>query len=125
MHKEKSGRKCGVLLRFAMALGLLGLTLAPATAAAEPCTAISCYSKIERLYVRANGSILVRPMDGGLENLNCTPVSGKYLALRTSEQNFKELYSLLLSAALAKRQINIRITDGSTDCRIGYITVDG
>lgn len=123
MKRDHSSKKNVVHLGFAIALGFLALTLAPATAAADACTSRGCLSKISKLYVRANGEVLVSPKDGDVANLNCNPVSNAYMTLSPKDLGYKAMYSLLLSAFLAKRAVYVRIVDGSNGCQVAYITI--
>ena len=78
---------------------------------------------VERIYVRANGTISIATT--GTESLlNCTPYQGVYVTLDQTAENAAEIYSLLLAAQLADKQFKVRIVESSSDCRISYVTLN-
>ncbi|HEU5138250.1 MAG TPA: hypothetical protein VFU13_24100 [Steroidobacteraceae bacterium] len=94
-----------------------------ATASAE-CSATGCWSvHVEELYPEAGGGAWIRT--SGNEMLaNCTANSGVYLRLEGGEPGFKEIYATLLAAQLADKLVNIRIQEGSGNCRVLYVTLN-
>ena len=108
-------------LMWCVAFVLLLLSNAPAFA---DCSANACGTvHVERLYVNAEGLIYVAT-SGTETSLSCTPVSGKYLTLVTTATNADEVFSTLLAAQLADKQVTIRIVTSSSNCSIAYITLD-
>lgn len=88
------------------------------------CTGRSCASEyVDRLYVTANGNIYVGS-SGDEKLLNCTAVSNVYMTLNPNAGNAEEIYSALLAAQSANKRVTIRISEGSSDCSISYITLD-
>ncbi len=89
------------------------------------CSGNSCNSVyVDLLYVRASGDVSVGT-SGTETGLNCTPggTNGVYLKLYKSDLSSDFIYSTLLAAQMANRQVKIRISEGSSDCHISYITL--
>ena len=94
------------------------------TASYAACSGMACSEvKIEELYP-TNGFTYITT-DGIEANLtNCVPISSKFIKLLNSHSNADKIYSLLLSAALADREVYIRTntTTGNTgECTINYV----
>jgi len=94
-----------------------------ATAFAE-CSALGCWSvHVEELYPEAGGGAWIKT--SGNETLaNCTANSGVYLRLDGTEPGYKEIYATLLAAQLSDKMVNIRIQEGSGNCRVLYVTLN-
>jgi len=102
---------------------VIGLFVSVGVARAA-CSGLVCSDVlVERLYVNANGVVYVAT-DGVETTLNCSPVSNIYLTLYHTDANFNAIYSTLLAAQLAGEKVGIRIIDGSSNCRVSYITID-
>ncbi len=93
------------------------------------CDAGSCIDvKITNLYVSENSWINIST-NGVETNLdNCVPVSPTYVRLLTTHPNIDRIYSLLLSALMADKEVQLRLKDtpGNTGaCEVTYVTIDG
>ncbi|MEM7765648.1 MAG: hypothetical protein AAF290_16400 [Pseudomonadota bacterium] len=53
--------------------------------------------------------------------LNCTLVSGHYMTLKTSHDNYDTLYATILTAITAGHELQVRISEGSSDCEVLYV----
>ncbi len=86
------------------------------------CTADRCYGQIERLVM--SGSALYIGTDGDETNLDCTPLSGVYLTLSTTEESFNKQYAMMLTAMSTDKAVGFRIINGSQGCRVSYTYYD-
>lgn len=85
------------------------------------CASTSCVGVvIENLYIRANGSILVIT-SGDESQLTCSGTDGTYFTLDTSSTNSNLIYSALLAAQTANKQIQINTSKDSVGCVISRI----
>ena len=91
-----------------------------ATGAAFACTSASCSDTIGVLYVQ-DGVVYISPTHGLSGLTNCTPVSGTYISLPTTDTNYSSFYALLLAAKLTTQSITIRTNSGA-NCTISYVT---
>lgn len=100
-------------------LTLLSAILSLSLEVSAACQATYCDNvKVENLYITATGEIYVFT-SGAESNLNCSGTSnGEYLTLNTSDKNYKEIYSALLSARTIDQPMKININDGSVGCTI-------
>ena len=89
------------------------------TAVAGTCSTILCDAKIDILYVHENTNIYVQPA-ADTSTLNCT-LSQSSMVLEKSNTMQQEMYSLLLSAKLADKEVRLRIEESSNICRIMYV----
>lgn len=91
------------------------------------CSSTDCTGLVTRLYVNADGTIYVGT-DGDEKALNCAGgtgnggVSGVYMSLKEGDVGKNAMYSLLLTAQATKKPVTIRIQEGSSDCRVLYVT---
>ena len=74
-------------------------------------------------FAHANFMVYVAT-NGDETQLNCTTVSGSYVALDHTDSNYSAVYSLLLAAQFADRPVHIRIVEGSGNCKISYALLD-
>ena len=99
---------------------LLITLILPFTANADQCASWGCTSTIDELYTTANGDVYIRtPLDE--TQANCTVHTGSHFVLSADSQNFKEIYSSLLAAYVSNSTIQLRIVEGSSNCRISYV----
>ncbi len=101
------------------------ILLSSANYANADCNGNICSSVyVDVLYVRATGDVSVAT-SGTETGLNCTPggTHGAYLRLHKSDLSSDFVYSALLAAQMANKQVNIRTVEGSSDCKISYMTV--
>lgn len=96
------------------------LSLGFSVNASAACGTKSCSGKIQTLYVRDSGDTLIMT-DGDETLLNCT-TAGNYVVLRRDSANHDMIYSLLLAARTSGQSVNIRISEGTHDCKISYVT---
>jgi len=107
-------------------MSVLVLTAMSATAYAG-CTAASCKGKITKLYMTATGIMYVGT-DGDEKALDCAGgpgnggVAGVYLSLKEGAVGKNAMYSLLLTAKTTGKPVEIRVTPGSSDCKVAYVT---
>lgn len=91
------------------------------------CTSGACTGKITKLYIKADGLILVGT-DGNENALNCAAgagnggVSGVYMTLRKKDIGQNTMYSLILTAEATGKDITLKIQEGTPDCRVIYVT---
>ena len=53
--------------------------------------------------------------------LNCTLAGGKFISLKESTLKYQEMYSMLLTAYMAKHAVRARINEGSANCDLSYV----
>lgn len=115
--------------KFLMSALVLG-TMNSALYAGSGCASTNCYNvQVDRLYMTANGTLYVGT-SGDEKALDCAAGAGnggvenKYMSLRSSDEGQKAMYSLLLTAKTTKLPVTIRVSTGTTDCRIAYIATN-
>ena len=87
------------------------------------CDGHSCtYVKITRMYVEAEGDTVIGT-SGDESNLSCDAGSNGYITLDSGVKNYKEIYSLLLTAHTIEKLIWVRTTNSGT-CKISYVVSD-
>ncbi len=85
------------------------------------CGNLGCVDvKIENIYVTANSNVLVMT-SGDETSLGCTETTGKYLVLDTDDKNSNLIYSSILAARTAEREIKFVIKSGSSNCSISRV----
>ena len=94
------------------------------TPAFAECYTLGCSSvHVEELYPEAGGGAWIKT--SGNETLaNCVANSGVYLRLDGNDAGYKEIYATLLAAQLTDKLVNIRILEGSSPCRVLYVTLN-
>ena len=103
---------------------VLGSMVVGANAA---CVATGCTGKISKLYMTNTGTLYVST-DGDEKALNCAAgagnggVSGLYMSLKEGDIGKNAMYSLLLTAKTTNKSVTIRIQEGTSDCRVLYVT---
>jgi len=91
------------------------------------CTATACTGKITTLYMTSTGTLYVGT-DGDEKALNCAAgagnggVSNVYMSLKEGDVGKNAMYSLLLTSKTTGKDVTIRIQEGTSDCRVLYIT---
>jgi len=109
---------------------VLYLLLFPVMSMAGTCNSISCFGKIDMLYPHGgNGNIYIQ-MEGiqlteNTAALNCTLFDGKFIVLKQTNKLHSEIYSMLLSATVANKDLKLRIVEASPDCELIYTTLSG
>lgn len=110
----------GLVKKSGWLFGVAASVLLTNSARAE-CTALSCdNSRILSIYTQANGDTYIQ-LSGTMSNLSCSPVSGVYVTLVSSDQHYKEIYANLLAWQLADRPVGVRVDQGSAGCRVLYV----
>jgi hypothetical protein len=107
------------LMKFATFIAFVSLGLVDEIALA--CTSSSCSDTIGVLYI-TDGNVYIQPTHGLSGLTNCTPVSGGYLSLPTTDTSYASYYAMLLSAKLTNQSITLRTNSGA-NCTIAYATV--
>lgn len=87
------------------------------------CGTKGCAGMIERIYM-PNTDYIYIGTDEDETILNCVAVSGVYMTLNRSHRNFSEIYSAMLAAQHAGKEMYFRISEGSSNCSISYATSD-
>jgi hypothetical protein len=106
------------LARRLLSIGVLVTQFASQLAFAT-CTTASCVDTIGTFYVTSS-ALYIKP-SGGLTGLtNCTPLSGGWLTIPTTDPNYSSYYALMLAADLAGQILTFRTTDNSSPCTITY-----
>lgn len=62
-------------------------------------------------------------INADLSGLNCTLVNGSMLTLMPDQTNFRQIYASLLTAYAMQRPLVVRIGEGTTDCRVSYVSL--
>jgi len=84
------------------------------------CDTKRCIGKVKRLYV---SSAIYVEMDGDMSTLNCNLVSNVYASLRADHPLRAEVYSALLAGHTSGSDgISVRISEGTNDCKISYVS---
>lgn len=91
------------------------------------CNEDNCRSVfVERLFLRESGSIYVDT--SGIEaNLNCEAIDSRYVELPVNHGNRDSIYSMLLSAQLAEREVWLNLKPGGSTgnrCIVRYAVID-
>ncbi len=91
------------------------------------CTTTGCTGKVTKLYMTNTGTLYVGT-DGNEKALNCAGgagnggVSGVYMSLKEGDVGKNAMYSLLLTAYTTNKPVTVRIQEGTSDCRVLYVT---
>ena len=92
------------------------------------CTSTGCYDvDVSRLYMTAGGTLYVGT-SGDEKALNCAEgagnggVSGVFMSLKEGDIGKNAMYSLLLTSNTTGKKVTIRVQEGSSDCRVLYVT---
>ena len=98
------------------------------TATYAGCTASGCSNvTVDKLYMTATGTLYVGT-SGDEKALNCAGGAGNggvanvYVSLKEGDVGKNAMYSLLLTAKTTGKKVKIRIVEGSSDCKVMYIT---
>ena len=89
----------------------------------QGCSGTGCIGKLENIYLNPNGTVQVPPMGSNSSNLDCNLGDGLYLTLKKEHIHFKEMYSMLLAAHAAQKDIFLRTVINSNDCEIWYSVI--
>lgn len=97
------------------------------TAPEQGCATLGCFGKVDRLYLHDTGVIKIPPPIGsagpGPDVVQCTLSENTYFVLKREHPNFKEIYSSLLSAHIAQKDVYLRVVQGSPDCEVHYAVI--
>ena len=74
------------------------------------------YISVEKLRISEETKIAYVDIGGTTESINSTCSSGSYYAIDTNDQNFNSMYSTLLTAAAAGKEVKFWISDIAKDC---------
>lgn len=88
------------------------------------CNAGSCYGiqdEVVRSIYPTQGGLVYLEAPAEKENLNCTLAEGFYMSLAPSHPRFNEIYSTILTAMTAGKKLQIRISEGSGNCKVAYV----
>jgi hypothetical protein len=109
-------------------IAMVGLGMI-SSAAYAGCTTSGCTGKVTKLYMTASGTLYVGT-DGDEKALNCAGgagnggVSGVYMSLKEGDVGKNAMYSLLLTAKTTGKKVRVRVVEGSSDCKVQYVTID-
>jgi len=81
----------------------------------------SCYGKITTFYVHGTLDVVNLKPEGDITVLDCT---GAYILLPASIPKYQELYSLLLSAFMADKNVKIRLLSGTVPCELVWVQIE-
>lgn len=88
------------------------------------CSSTTCANVyIDKLYANNSGIVYIGT-SGDESLLNCAAGSGVYTKLNLSDPGASAIYSTLLSAQLANKKVQVRISEGSVGCSILYVTLE-
>lgn len=106
---------------FLTAVLLLSGLLAPQSSASaqDSCSGQTCVARITRIYL--NSHVRVQT-SGDMSALSCGADS--YLRLPSDHPLFREIYTLLLTAANSNKPVRIRVVQGSDPCDIQWVMQD-
>lgn len=77
-------------------------------------------STVVSIFPNGSGNVYIEP-PSDKANLNCSLAEGSYLVLQADHPLFSEIYSTILSAVAMNKLFQVRIVEGSTNCRISYV----
>ena len=86
---------------------------------AGTCDSNLCVAKVKKLYPHENGNIYIQA-DGDMSSLDCTLNQGVFMVLEKTHSLHSEIYSMLLSAHIAQKDVTMRISNGSANCKVVY-----
>ncbi|MEP0176629.1 MAG: hypothetical protein ABJH28_09235 [Paraglaciecola sp.] len=83
------------------------------------CNHQRCTGSVSNIYISEGGTYIA--VDQDMTSLNCTLSSGR-MTLRNSHANRDAVLSLLLAAqATGRDDVQIRISENTSDCKINYV----
>ncbi len=98
-------------------LTFIGMTVGANAA----CTANGCFAvTVETVYITGTGTIHIGT-SGDESTLDCTSPGNHYAVLGNTDPGKNSMYSALLTAKTTKQKVDIRIVNGSGNCKIAYI----
>ena len=100
-------------------LSILGIS-ALTTSMYAGCSGAACIDVSVDKIVVTSSTIFVAT-SGDESSLNCTSPANVFTTLSATEASSKAMYSALLTAQTIKKNIKLRIVDGSATCQIAYI----
>jgi len=73
---------------------------------------------IDRIFINSAGTLLIST--SGVEaNLSCSPTNNIYLKYKEHQKNYKEMYTMFLSAQLSGKRVTVKVLTGG-QCEIDY-----
>lgn len=116
---SRNGRS--VVLSFVLgALLLIASPPAMAGCSANNCSGIG--DQVLKSFYPASGLVYLEPPSAADKAaLNCTLVSGHYMTLKQSHNNYDVILSTVLTAIAAGHHLTVRIVEGSADCKVSYV----
>lgn len=96
------------------------------TAPIQGCKAenLACAGKIDKIYLHPDGDVKVPPPLGFNPNeIACTLNGGMYFSIKRTHPHFKEMYSMLLTAHAASKDVYLRYLKDSPECEIWYTVI--
>lgn len=92
------------------------------------CSGVGCSDvKIDTLYVSENSYMYIATNGVETNLTNCVPSDPIYIRLLTSHPNFDRIYSILLTAVTADKEVTLRMKDttgNSGECEVAYVRFD-
>lgn len=87
------------------------------------CSAGSCIDvKVQEMQVGTDGVVYIQTT-GTETGLSCAPESNVFIKLNATTDGGKIVFSSLLAAQTAGKNVNVRIVDGVNPCQVSYVTV--
>lgn len=106
---------------------LLSFFASAGTPPFEGCRSQGCVGVIDNIYLHRDGSIKFPPpgkvVKESTGDLDCKLGEGVYFTLKQSHPHFKNIYSMLLTAHSANKEVFVRIVLGSKDCQVDYAVI--
>ena len=87
---------------------------------AGSCNTISCDGIITNLYPNGQNGKIYIDVDAVKTPLNCNLDQGNYIVLKDTNLRHSEIYAMLLSVAIAGKEVRLRMVDNSPDCELRY-----
>ena len=96
------------------------LLLFSSTVMAANCSTYYCVGKVKTIYPHGGFKVVYLESEGDMSQLNCNLKDNKFITLKPTNGMFKEIYSMLLAAQMAQKNVTMRIIENSPDCELIY-----
>jgi hypothetical protein len=85
------------------------------------CGSTGCLGVFGSIYIEYSGVVRITVPDGVDKTaLQCTLYGNQYVTLRREHAGFKEIYSTILAAQVAQKNVYLRTQSGSPECEVLY-----
>jgi len=89
------------------------------------CNARSCHGVkgevVKSIYPTQGGKVYLEAPPSHRGNLNCTLAEGTFMVLEPDHPLFKEIYSTVLTALSTGNTLQVRVVEGTSNCRVAYV----